>query len=202
MGGAMVKDVSTHLLDGITLKTGDLIATINGGETIISGQFWWLVGKLLPGDVDHIVIYVGPGGRCVEAGATGKVMAFEFSGSHWDGDAMLGFRGFVDRLYGVADPLAGRGLSAEQELSARLDAANYCLEQAAQGKPYNLNFLDSKTEDAFYCSQLAYKAYLRSDIDLNTSIGVLNIPFTESIIFPQEVWERCNQKTRPNGATE
>jgi len=27
------------------------------------------------------------------------------------------------------------------------------------GKPYNLNFFDPETAKAFYCSQLAYKAY-------------------------------------------
>ncbi len=189
-------DIHTFTIDGLPLRTGDLIATSDGGQTLIAGQFWWLVGKLIPGEVDHIAVYVGPGGRCVEAGATGKVIEFTLPGDTWDAGAMLAARGFVDQLYGVADPVAGRGLPADREPIARLDAAAYCLAQAAAHKPYNLNFLDSDTEDAFYCSQLAYKAYLPVGINLNSGIGVPSLPFTESIIFPQEVWEGCRSKTR------
>lgn len=191
-----MSDIHTFTINGLPVKTGDLIATTDGGQTLIAGQFWWLVGKLIPGEVDHIVIYVGPGGRCVEAGATGKVIAFTLPGDTWDSGAMMSTRGFVDQIYGVADPLAGRGLSAERERTTRLDAAAYCLAQAAAAKPYNLNFLNSDTEDAFYCSQLAYKAYLPAGINLNSGIGVPSVPLTESIIFPQEVWEGCESKTR------
>jgi len=68
------------------------------------------------------------------------------------------------------------------------------LAQAEAGKPYNLNFLNSQTDDAFYCSQLAYKAYLRHDIDLNTGKGVPNFPGTGNVIFPQEIWSGCSNK--------
>jgi len=36
------------------------------------------------GDVDHVVIYVGPGGRCVEAGAKGKVITFDIIDNAWN----------------------------------------------------------------------------------------------------------------------
>jgi uncharacterized protein YycO len=58
-------------------------------------------------------------------------------------------------------------------------------------------FLDSMTEDAFYCSQLAYKAYLREGIDLNTGKGIQNFPGMESIIFPQEIWSGCKHERAP-----
>ena len=59
------------------------------------------------------------------------------------------------------------------------------------GKPYNLNFFDAETEDAFYCSQLAYKAYLRHGINFNSGTAIAGLPLSERIIYPQEVWENC-----------
>lgn len=40
-----------------------------------------------------------------------------------------------------------------------------------------------------YCSQLAYLACLKHDIDLNTGVGVPKLPFSDRIVFPQEIWE-------------
>jgi len=178
-----------YQVNGLMMQTGDLICTTDGGGEDMKGQFWRLVGKLIPGDVDHIVIYLGPGGRCVEAGPKG-VSVFEISGSIWDSEKMADQRGdLIDELYGVAYPLQGKDLTEAQILSMREDVASYCLAQL--GKPYNIDFLDSSGEDAFYCSQLAYKAYLKEGIDLNTRIGIPNIPGTESIIFPQEIWSGC-----------
>ncbi|HYA40473.1 MAG TPA: YiiX/YebB-like N1pC/P60 family cysteine hydrolase [Syntrophobacteraceae bacterium] len=174
-------------INGLLLKTGDLICTVDGGEPVVPGEFWRLVGKLIPGEVDHIVIYVGPDGRCVEAGAKG-VIAFAAT-SVWDSAGMLAQRLLVDQLYGVAYPLSGRPLAPGQEETIRENVAAYCLAQV--GKPYNINFLDSSTEDSFYCSQLAYEAYLKNGIDLNSGKGVPAIPGTSSIIFPQELWEGC-----------
>jgi uncharacterized protein YycO len=178
-----------YQVNGLMMQTGDLICTTDGGGADMKGQFWRLVGKLIPGDVDHIVIYLGPGGRCVEAGPKG-VSVFEISGSIWDSEKMADQRGdLIDELYGVAYPLQGKDLTEAQILSMREDVASYCLAQLR--KPYNIDFLDSSGEDAFYCSQLAYKAYLKEGIDLNTRIGIPNIPGTESIIFPQEIWSGC-----------
>jgi hypothetical protein len=181
-------------INGLTVKTGDLICTVNGGKTLIAGQFWWLIGKIIPGDVDHIAIYVGPGGKCVEAGAKGRVITFEMGSNTWDAGQMIMQRGIEDKFYGIAYPLEGRGLSGEEKKVFRESVAEYCQAQAAARKPYNLNFLNSSTDDAFYCSHLAYKAYLRHGIDLNSGEGVPDIPGTSSIIFPQEVWEGCTNK--------
>lgn len=47
-------------------------------------------------------------------------------------------------------------------------AADWCYKQI--GKKYNLNYLNTKTRDKFYCSQLVWAAFLDNyDIDLNTS---------------------------------
>jgi uncharacterized protein YycO len=100
----------------------------------------------------------------------------------------------MDEFYGVAYPLAGRQISSKGEVSIREDVARYCIKQAKTQKPYNINFSDSDTEKAFYCSQLAYKAYLRNGINLNTGKGIEEIPSTESIIFPQEIWSGCKHK--------
>ncbi len=188
--------IYSYKVNGLSVKTGDLICTVDGGDSILAGQFWWLVGKIIPGDVDHIVIYVGPDGRCVEAGARGRVITFEMASTEWEAGEMLARRKIDDRLYGIADPLSGRGLSRTKENEIRESVAKYCLAQAKARKPYNFNFLNSSTEQAFYCSQLAYVAYLKHGIDLNTGIGVPKIPGTSSIIYPQEVWEGCS-KNRP-----
>jgi len=178
-----------YQVNELMMHTGDLICTTDGGGADIRGQFWRLLGKLIPGDVDHIVVYLGPEGRCIEAGPLG-VSLFEISGNIWDSEKMAEQRGqLIDELYGVAYPLQGKDLTEAQIVHMREDIANYCLGQI--GKPYNIDFLDPYRENAFYCSQLAYKAYLREGIDLNTRIGIPNIPGTESIIFPQEIWSGC-----------
>ena len=100
-------------------------------------------------------------------------------------------RRIMDTLYGVAYPLAGRDLPEEQENDIRERVAVYCLKQAEEQKPYNINFLASDTEDAFYCSQPAYRAYRNCGINLNTNCGVLNIPGTDAVVFPQEIWSGC-----------
>lgn len=186
--------LSTTYLNGLPLRTGDLIFTVDGNRDSFLGEFWLIVGRMIPGVVDHVVIYLGPDGRCVEAGARGEVIAFDMAGPRWDGNAMAPQRGLIDRLYGIADPIEGRGIPPEREQEIRLQVADYCLRQV--GKPYNLNFFDSDTEDAFYCSQLAYKAYLPHGIDFNTGRGIPGFEPSRSIIFPQEVWEACPMRAR------
>jgi len=187
----------TSLINGVEVRTGDLVCTTDGGASFTAGQFWRLVGKLVPGAVDHVAIYIGPGGRCVEAGANGRVIAFEVPGGWWDAEKMCGQRKVVDTLYGIAYPLAAQPLTEEERNEIRQGVAGYCLAQVEAAKPYNLNFFDSRTENAFYCSQLAYRAYQLHGIDLNTGMGVPDIPGSQSIIFPQELWSGCAHKRCP-----
>lgn len=176
-------------LQGLTLQTGDLICTMDGNTDILPGEFWRLIGRLLPGEVDHIVVYIGPGGRCVEAGGLG-VITFSFESGGWDGTRLLSQRGLlVDTLYGVAYPLKNLNLPPKEEQRIRLAVAAYCLAQV--GKPYNINFLNPDTDEAFYCSQLAYQAYLPHQINLNSGRMMPTLPATEAIIFPQEIWDVC-----------
>lgn len=181
-------------INGLPVKTGDIICTTDGGAPVAAGEFWRLVGKFVPGDVDHVAVYVGPEGRCVEAGAKGRVITYEVKNRVWDGLKMKDDRNVIDTLYGIAYPLADKGFPEQKESGIRQAVADYCLAQAAAGKPYNLNFFNSKTEEAFYCSQLAYLAYLKHGIDLNTNQGVPDIRGTESIIYPQEIWRGCVNK--------
>jgi hypothetical protein len=92
-----------------------------------------------------------------------------------------------DTFYGVVSPLDGLQASQEEETEMRMRVAEYCLAQV--GKPYNLNFLNTETEDAFYCSQLVYKAYQQVGIDLNTGLAMEQLPGTNTIVYPQEVWD-------------
>jgi len=155
-------------------------------ESARPGDYWRILGMLIPGKVDHIAVYVGPGGECVEAGCRGVIM-FDLEGESWTAEKMFKHRGrFKDHLIGAVYPLYGLGLTEEEQVRIRNGVAEYCLDQV--GKPYNINFLNSDREDAFYCSQLAYKAYLPHGINLNTDRGVPNLPGTSNIVFPQEIW--------------
>jgi hypothetical protein len=187
-----IGQVYSYTINELPVQTGDLICTSDAGGALQAGQFWRLIGKLIPGEIEHIAIYVGPGDRCVEVGARGHVVAYELGGHTWNAHGMIDQRGLVvDSFYGIAYPLEGRGLPEQKIEEIRKSVAEYCLHQAETRKPYNLNFLDSKTEEAFYCSQLAYKAYLRHDIDLNTGLEIPAVPGTGSVIFPQEIWNCC-----------
>jgi hypothetical protein len=185
-GAAMIH---SYQIEGLTIQTGDILCTMNGKPDILPGEFWRLVGRLVPGDVDHVAIYVGPEGRCVEAGSRG-VITFDVPNQHWDTERMARQRGLLfDTLYGAASPLEELGLAEEEEHQMRAAVADYCLAQV--GKPYNLNFLDAETEQAFYCSQLAYKAYQQVSVNLNTGLAMENLPGTNLIIYPQEIWGGC-----------
>jgi hypothetical protein len=122
-------------------------------------------------------------------------VTFEVVDDCWDARKMTKLRGrLVDTFYGVAYPLLDRDLSQETEVRIRLEVASYCLRQAEAKKPYNLNFLDPDREDAFYCSQLVYKAYLAHGINLNTGLGIPGLVGTGSIVFPQEIWSGCRHQ--------
>ena len=181
--------IHQYQINCLPVQTGDIICTMNGKPNILPGEFWRLVGRLVPGEVDHVAMYLGPEGRCIESGAKG-VVTFEIHDGVWEPEHTMPERGMlVDTFYGVVYPLEGRGLSHEMEEQIREDVAAFALAQV--GKPYNLNFLKSDNDAAFYCSQLAYRAYLRCGIDLNTGQSIPDVPGTSRIIFPQEIWGGC-----------
>jgi hypothetical protein len=179
--------IYTYQINGMPVQTGDIICTMNGKPDILPGEFWRLVGRLVPGDVDHVAIYLGPEGRCAEAGAKG-VITFQIPNGEWDTERMARQRGLLfDTFYGIVSPLDVLGFSDEDEINMRTTVAQYVLAQV--GKPYNLNFLNSETEDAFYCSHLLYKAYQTIGINLNTGLSMEQLPGTNHIIYPQEIWD-------------
>lgn len=178
--------IYSYQINGLPVKTGDIICTTNGKPDILPGEFWRLVGRLVPGDVDHIAIYTGPDGRMVEAGARG-VVSFEIHDGLWLPEHFMPERGLLlDTFYGVSYPLHEIGLAVQEENEIRAGVADFCLQHL--GCPYNLNFLDPDREDAFYCSQLAYKAYLPWGINLNTGMFMEQLPGTNKIVYPQELW--------------
>jgi hypothetical protein len=188
--------IYSYSINGLPVKTGDVICTMNGKPNILPGEFWRLVGRLVPGDVDHVAIYLGPEGRCVEAGALG-VATFEVHHGLWQPEHNMAERGtLIDTFYGVAYPLAEIGLTRDEEDLIRVSVAEFCL--ANIGKPYNLNFLDPDRGDAFYCSQLVYKAYLPYGINLNTGLFMEQLPGTNCIIYPQEIAQACKFVKAPN----
>lgn len=194
--------IYTYQIEGIALQTGDIICTMNGKPDILPGEFWRLVGRLVPGDVDHVAIYLGPEGRCIESGARG-VVTFDVPNRRWDTERMALQRGLLfDTFYGVASPVDGLQAAEDDEFEIRSRVAEYCLTQV--GKPYNLNFLNPETEEAFYCSQLAYKAYQQVGMELNTGLAIEQLPGTNAIIYPQEIWNgfphREAKQTPPFGS--
>jgi len=189
--------IYTYEIEGIPVQTGDLICTMNGKPDILPGEFWRLVGRLIPGDVDHVAIYLGPDGRCIEAAALG-VATFDVRFGYWETERMARQRGLLfDTFYGIVSPLEALGLAEAEESEMREKVVEYCLAQV--GKPYNLNFLNPETEDAFYCSQLAYKAYQQIGIDLNTGLAMEQIPGTNAIVYPQEIWNGFSHRQSEGG---
>jgi uncharacterized protein YycO len=186
--------VHSYEIGGLPVQTGDILCTTVGDESLIPGLLWRLFGAFVPGPVDHVALYVGPGGRCVEADAAG-VTVFEAADHTWDARRMASQRGLLtDTLYGVAYPLANRNLSEDEETSIRSAVAEYCLAQATADRPYNFNFLNSRTEKSFYCTHLVYRAYLNSGIDLNSEEHVLGLNGPDSLILPREIWEACEHR--------
>jgi len=172
-------------LEGHSLRTGDLIATVDGGGTFY-GALFGLIGMLIPGKPDHIVLYLGPDGLCVEAGPRG-VNLFRFFNERWDSDRMQGQRGIVDAIYGFGNLARARIPDPAHEFAARQVIRNYVLEQV--GKPFNWDFNDPDNEEAFYCSQLAYAAFKRAWIQVNVAIGAKVHPsLLHRLVTPEAVW--------------
>ena len=182
----------TYSINNLPIQTGDILCLgFDTSQEIKPGDYWRILGILIPGEVDHVAIYLGPEGRCVEASAKG-VYTFNMVDNWWSPEKMFKQRGkFKDHLVGVAYPLYHLNISFESETRIRQTVADFCLNQAESKKPYNINLLDPHREDAFYCGQLAYLAYLPHGIDLNTNRGIANLPGTKKIVFPQEIWHSC-----------
>lgn len=158
--------IYTHNFNGLSLQTGDILCMRNGTGYNWFSRLWEMIGYLVPGRVDHTILYVGPRGRCIEA-LTKGVSEFIMPGDTWDAAKLGSTRLYYDTLIGVAYPLQGLGLSAQEEMRIRTGVANYCLAQI--GKPYNANFLNTVTDESFYCSQLIYLAYRQFGVDLGAS---------------------------------
>jgi len=180
--------INDHSYDGLPVQTGDIICTQNGQPRSLAGQFWYAVGRLVPGEIDHVAVYVGPSGRLVEAGV-GGVIAYVMPGDTWDALAARQARHMRDTLIGIAYPLAGLDLSPGEEAPIRDSVAAFCLAQV--GKLYNPIYPLVETDDWFYCSQLVYRAYQAHGIDLNSNRGVPRGPGLDQIIFPEEIWQGC-----------
>lgn len=171
-------------VSGRTLKTGDIISTKDGTNSIFSLGYRML-GKLIPGKVDHSVLYVGPGGLCVEAGTFG-VISFT-AVDRWNSEEMLAERGLLDTFVAASSVLTGRGMTPDEEDAARSFVRAYAL--GCVGKPYNLDFLHPDNERALYCSQLIYLAYKKVGINLNVGTSGIVGRWSNTIVFPQEIYE-------------
>jgi uncharacterized protein YycO len=183
--------IYSYEINGMPVQTGDILCTKIGQAGFLAGEWWLFLGIMVPGEIDHVAMYVGPQGRCVEAEPRRGVITFELEDNLWQTGNLSDRRQVIDRLCGVAYPLQGRALSGSAENEIRQGVAAYCLAQAAAAKPYNFNFFNSGTESSFYCSHLLYKAYLPYGIDLDTGLDVPELPGSQAIIFPQEIWSGC-----------
>lgn len=185
-----------HTFNGLTVQTGDILCTRDGTDHNWLGRLWNLIGYLVPGRIDHAIVYVGPAGRCVEAGGKG-VIEFVMAGKTWDAPSVVDSRLLHDTLVGIAYPLQGLKLSAQEEERIRSGVAAYCVAQI--GKPYNANFLNTVTDEAFYCSQLIYLAYREFGIDLGVSpVRMVTNPTgseeTPFLILPTALLDNCSHQ--------
>ncbi|KKK50999.1 hypothetical protein LCGC14_3119410 [marine sediment metagenome] len=149
-------------ISGLPVQSGDLLFT----------SCYWPPGVWLPGPIDHVLMYTGPGKRCIEAGPKG-VIAFDFV-TGWKG---FRSRGIWDRVYGVGYP-------TDKQRIARY-AVKFCERQV--GKPYDWLF-SKKTDTAYYCSELVFQAYQI----LGVRLGNVDNP----IITPKNVWDAKGVKIK------
>jgi hypothetical protein len=173
------------MIENRKVKTGDIISTKDGNNSIYALGFK-VLGELIPGTVDHTVMYIGPNGLCVESGLAG-VIAFNV-GTKWDSEDMFAKRGLIDTFYAASSVLAGKGLSTEKEEDIRNFVRGYVL--GSVGKPYNFDFFHPDYEKAVYCSQLVYLAYKKMGVNLH--VGAPAVPaviggLAAEIVFPQEL---------------
>lgn len=176
-----------HTIDGLPLRTGDILCLRNGSHRSMYGRLWQGIGALVPGEIDHCALYLGPGGRFVEANVFG-VTVLDMPGDTWDAHVLVRERVLLDILVGVAYPLANRDLPHAEETRIREAVAEYCLQQSAANRPFNFNLLDATDPERAYCSQLIAEAYRRVDIDLDSNLGVPTARIFKHAVFPQELW--------------
>lgn len=188
--GGQLHMLHDHLIDGLPVRTGDVLCLRDGTDRTLYGRVWQAIGALVPGEVDHCVLYVGPGGRFVEANVYG-VSVLDMPGATWNAHALVRKRILLDSLVGIAYPLSGRGLQPAEEDRIRLAVANYCLAQAAANRPFNFDLFNANRPDRTYCSQLIAEAYRGEGIELDTNIGVPTAPIFAHAVFPQELWNGC-----------
>ena len=118
-------------------------------------------------------------------------------GNRWNAKRVAAKRLYYDTLVGVAYPLQGLNLSPQEETRIRTGVADYCLSQV--GKPYNANFLNTVTDEAFYCSQLIYLAYCDVGVDLGVSpVQLLTEPRDAQskplLILPNALMDNCTHQ--------
>lgn len=173
--------------DGLPIRTGDILCMRDGGRGGLFERLWMALGALIPGEVDHCALYVGPEGRFVEADIHG-VNVLTMPGHHWDAETLVGKRLFIDTLIGVAYPLQGRGLAPLEESRLRESVAAYCLARAAERKPFNFNFFDATNPRRTYCSQLIADAYRSQGIELDSKLSVPKLGIFRRAVFPEALW--------------
>jgi len=173
------------------IRTGDIIATLNG-EASLYGQLYRLIGALIPGEPDHLAIYLGPGGLCVEAGPHG-VVSFHLHNESWDAGRLFNERGILDSLYGVGDFVSNASDELQSE-AVRRSIRHYVIDQV--GKPYNYAFRESSDDTCFYCSQLVVHAAMASGLDLDLSFRPVHPLIPEGVITPETVWHASTRLRR------
>ena len=48
--------ISLHTFNGLQIQTGDLLCMTDGSPEILAGEYWRLLGKLIPGAIDHVAL--------------------------------------------------------------------------------------------------------------------------------------------------
>jgi len=184
-----------YMLNNTRLQTGDIICTTNGAKNSLLGQFWQWVGGFIPGEVDHMAIYIGPDGRCIEAAVKG-VISFEILDNQWDAEKMYPQRQLLDKPIGIAYPLAKQPFQPKTIEQIRAGVAYFCIAQELYEKPYNPLYFDPQLNSAYYCSQLMYKAYLAYGIDLSIGPSVTPVPHDAQVVLPQAIWQNVHERKR------
>jgi len=187
MARADVRVIHRYRIQGVPVLTGDILCTRDGDSKGLIGAFWKALGSVVPGEIDHCALYLGPGTRFIEADARG-VSVLSMPGQRWDAEALFHRRLFVDTFVGVAYPLHGLRIPQRQQGRVRLSIANYCLAQHAAGKAFNFNLLDATNPRRTYCSQLIIEAYRSQGIHLDGRRETRRTSILRHAVLPDALW--------------
>lgn len=163
-----------HELQAADQKPGMMLVTPGNVPFLSETDQTELTGAGSGRTVGHAVIIAEDPNYVIEAVGNGKGKLNEVVKSH--------ISSFLnnDVFYVI------RGSGGKADDAAGLAAARYAERQV--GKPYNWNFLNRKTVDSFYCSQLCWRSWLEQGYRIDyDEVGPQSLHIPKTWVSPNDL---------------